>query len=92
MKKKKHDIETQKKMLCAEHGHPPVIEICIGEVTCARCGAILGDRLMGVYDTTNKAVIGHGCDKCYAIYDGMTDIQKELTPRPEIGDNGEIAQ
>ncbi len=87
MSKKVHDIETQKKMLCAEHGHPPVIEICMGEVTCARCSAILGDRLMGVYDTSEKAVIGHGCEKCHAIYDGMTKIQKKLTPRPEESTN-----
>lgn len=85
---KEHDIETQKRLLCAEHGHPPVVEICMGQVTCARCDAILGDRLTGIYDTTDVAIIGCGCDKCNATYDAMPDIQKKLTPRPEPESEG----
>lgn len=53
---------------CVVFGHPRIINICFGEVTCARCGAILGDTIGGVYRTAGKVVADHAnCDACREV-------------------------
>ena len=80
--------ETIAELLCAAIGHPPVIDICFGEVTCARCEARLGDTLAGVYSTKGKFVRGHGlpkgmkeCEECETIWKSLTPGQRLLTKK-----------
>jgi hypothetical protein len=51
-------------LLCAFLGHPRVVDVCFGQVTCARCHAILGDTLMGVYDLRGRVIVDHDCEVC----------------------------
>jgi hypothetical protein len=67
-------------MLCAAFGHPPVVKGCFGQVTCARCGTLLGDVLLSTYDMEKKALIGHDCETCRAVIAGLTPEQALLTP------------
>jgi hypothetical protein len=75
-------IEIKRKVLCARHGHPPVVSLCFGYVHCARCEAQIGDRLGGVFDTSNYCVVGHDCEVCRGVWKKLTPKQRELTPNP----------
>ena len=80
-------LEIRRRVLCAKHGCPPVVVTCFGQVTCARCGAIVGDTLMGSFDMSYVAVVDHDCEKCRAVWAAMTAQQQQLTPgRPSEGD------
>lgn len=35
---------------CSISGHPKSVDVCFGQVTCARCESILGDCLMGAFN------------------------------------------
>jgi len=72
-----------RRLLCAAVGHPPVIEYCFGQHTCARCTAIVGDSLAGADRLTGKAIIGHHCEDCDAVILGLTEEQRLLTPVTE---------
>lgn len=75
-------MEVKRAVLCARHGHPPVVDVCIGQVTCARCGAILGDTLMSTYPLDKCVVRNHDCPTCRQIWNTLTPIQRKLTPNP----------
>lgn len=42
---------------CAVAGHPECVRVCFGQVTCARCDAIVGDCLAGAYSFKGKTVV-----------------------------------
>lgn len=73
--------EMLKSMLCAVLGHPPVVTQCFGYLSCARCGAAVGDTLGGASTTEGKVVVGHSvpCEKCDAVFRTLTPRQKLLT-------------
>lgn len=72
--------ETARAVICALVGHSKVIDICFGQVTCNRCGEILGDTLIGCYDTTDKVVVNHACDTCRDNYKKLDWHSKLMTP------------
>jgi hypothetical protein len=60
-----------KSTLCIWFGCSPIVHSCFGEITCARCGDILGDTLMGCVPEEffmDKVIIGHNCKKCRETY------------------------
>lgn len=63
--------EQRARIACATHGHPPIVNVCLGQVTCGRCDAILGDTIMGSYDLTDTVVLDHDaagtCEVCPAV-------------------------
>ena len=66
-------------VLCAFFGHPPVVRSCFGQLTCARCDAIVEDTLGEV------AVIGcvdsdDSCAHCDETLDGMSWRDRLFTP------------
>lgn len=58
--------ETARAVVCACIGHSKIVSLFFGYVSCARCEAQIGDTLAGVYDTSDKVVMGHDCDICRA--------------------------
>lgn len=65
------DEETRKGIVCALVGHSRIVDACFGQITCGRCGTILGDTLAGCYDTNDKVVIDHNCELCKVNYKKM---------------------
>lgn len=49
-------------IVCALHGHAAVETGFMGEWGCDRCGAVVGDSLMGGHRP--KVIRGHDCAKC----------------------------
>ncbi len=76
------DEETEKDIVCALVGHSDIINICFGEVTCGRCGDILGDTIIGLYDTKENVVIGHDCKTCRKNFKKLTWRDKFMAPDP----------
>jgi len=71
-----------KKIFCVFFGHSRIIENCFGYVHCARCGELLGDVIGGVYDGSDKVIMGHNCDTCKANYKKLTLKDKFLVKNP----------
>lgn len=70
--------KTIKSVLCAAIGHPPVVHSCLGQLTCARCDAVVGDTLTGT-NTDNIIILEHdNCKTCYQIAQSLTLEQKLL--------------
>lgn len=72
-------------VVCALVGHSRVVEVCFGQVTCARCEAILGDVLAGAYDLSQKVIISSGhsdCEECRKAYGNMTWRSKYMAKNP----------
>jgi hypothetical protein len=65
------DDETRNGIVCALVGHSRIVDACFGQITCGRCGAIVGDTLAGCYDLENHTIIDHSCDECKANYKKM---------------------
>ena len=66
-------------IICAFVGHPPVVNSCFGQLTCARCHAIVGDVLLGGSDAIGKAIVGHECNECTEILSELSLSQRLLT-------------
>lgn len=79
-----------KSIVCQLIGHSRIIEMCFGYVYCARCGAQIGDRLLGFYDTTEAVVVGHNCDSCRANYEKM-DWKDRFMVRDPFREDGVYA-
>ena len=62
--RRERQLEIRRAMLCAKHGHPRVADFCFGYVTCARCGAQLGDTLTAVFELQYYVIVGHDCEVC----------------------------
>lgn len=67
--------QQKKELACALIGHSRVVNVCFGEVTCARCGALLGDTYVDSDFVTEAG--GHmtkdcDCPGCHIAYKTMT--------------------
>lgn len=72
---------TLRTILCAAVGHPPIVNNCVGELTCGRCGQITGDLLTrGVAHPERLACIGHDCETCRRVVAELTENDKLLLP------------
>lgn len=61
---------------CTLVGHSSVVNSCFGEVSCARCGTVVGDCLLGFYDTVDLLIVGHECPDCFKAYKKLTPADK----------------
>lgn len=76
------DEGTKKDVVCALVGHSDIIDVCFGEVTCGRCGEIVGDTLMGMYSLKEKVIMGHDCKVCRKNFKKLTWRDKFMAPDP----------
>lgn len=75
--------DVQRKSVCALVGHSLIVEACFWYITCARCGAQVGDKLMGGYSQAERCVqIGHNCTTCRKNYAALDWRSKFLAPNP----------
>lgn len=83
------DDDTKKAIVCALVGHSRIVQNCFGQITCARCDAIVGDALAGYYDGSNKVFMQHNCEACRAQYETLTWRSKLFAPsKKEIFSDG----
>jgi hypothetical protein len=82
------DEDTRNGIVCALIGHSRIVDACFGQITCGRCGAIVGDTLAGCYDMKGHTVIDHNCEACRDNYAKMgwqdklfIDKEKVFPPR-----------
>jgi len=71
--------EKKPDAMCALVGHSRMIQSCVGQLTCARCDAIVGDTLAGASVLGKRLVRGHGklasgqaCKECVVIARTLT--------------------
>lgn len=81
----KLELTQQQKaqIYCVKHGHADYIWNCFGYVQCGRCGEQIGDRLGGVYDTTEKMWVNHKCKVCNEIKKKLSPMDKKILARLE---------
>lgn len=82
---KKLTKEQKLKIYCIKHGHAQFVTMDFGYVYCGRCNSHIGDTLGGSYDLTEKAIVGHDCEKCDAVVKTLSKsdlkIFKNLTKK-----------
>jgi hypothetical protein len=79
------DVGRKRKVVCALIGHSRVVEYCFGYVTCARCGAQVGDTLAGPSMSGHVFLTHLGrsipeCD-CYEVLAKLTWKDRMMLPR-----------
>ena len=75
--------EQEAEIHCVKHGHADYIWNCFGYVQCGRCGRQIGDRLAGIFDTTNKIWVGHKCETCDSLKKKLSPLDKQILRRLE---------
>lgn len=75
-------LQKRRAILCIRNGHPRVVHVCWGYITCARCGTQLGDSLGGVgIDLTKHVVVGHDCKGCRKNARALRPSERWLLPK-----------
>lgn len=72
---------------CIKNGHADYISMCFGYVHCGRCNEQIGDTLAGIYNTTDKMIIGHKCKKCDEVKEKLNQIDLEIVTRLQEADS-----
>ena len=80
-------VEQEAQIYCIKNGHADYISMCFGYVHCGRCNEQIGDTLAGIYDTTNKMLIGHKCKKCSEVKSKLNKLDKKIVNRLEKADS-----
>lgn len=75
--------QQKSQIYCVKHGHADYIWNFFGYVHCGRCGEQIGDRLAGVFDTTDKIFVGHKCDTCNKLKKKLSSLDKKILARLE---------
>lgn len=78
-------VNKLKAMFCALFRHSLIVENYWGYKYCGRCGAYVGDSLVGPWGGENAVVIGHNCDVCRKNYKKMGFVDKFMVPNPSKG-------
>lgn len=68
----KIDKDKRKEIICTLIGHSRIVSLCFDYVTCARCDKQIGDSLAGIFDLTDKVIVGHACKTCDANRETLT--------------------
>lgn len=74
--------EQRNSAVCSLIGHSAIISLCFGYVHCGRCDEQIGDRLAGVFDTTDSVFVGHNCEKCQKNFKVLDWRHKIYVPDP----------
>jgi hypothetical protein len=77
--------EQRRQIACVLNGHPRIVRMCFGYVTCARCGHQVGDTLAGSYDVSADVIVGHDCAACQQNAAKLTRRELTLLP-PDVRD------
>jgi DNA-directed RNA polymerase subunit RPC12/RpoP len=75
-------MKKLKEIICIFIGHSKIVTNCFGYISCARCGAQIGDALGGVWNGENAVIVGHNCDICQNNYKKLSWKDKILCPNP----------
>ena len=75
--------EQEAEIYCVKHGHADYICNFFGQVHCGRCSNQIGDRLGGVFDTTDKIFVNHKCDTCDKLKKKLSPLDKKILGRLE---------
>lgn len=70
-------------LVCAVFRHSNLEDSCWGYVSCARCGAQLGDTLAGCYSNSRQVGISCDCTACRENLKRLTFIDTFLAKKPE---------
>ncbi len=73
--------EKKARIYCIKHGHADYISMCFGYVYCGRCNEQIGDTLAGIYNPTDKMVVGHKCKKCDKVKSKLNKLDKLIVDR-----------
>jgi len=75
-------MDKIKAVFCIFFGHSLIRKTFFGYVYCARCGAQVGDILMGacMYNGSNDVIVGHNCPTCIENYKKLKWRDKILCP------------
>ena len=82
------DEASRARLACALLGHSAIVEMCFGQVTCARCDALLGDTIGGCFDLRDKVIRGHACEKCRKVFEGLGWQDRLYVRDPFVEDFG----
>lgn len=74
--------QQRKDVTCSLVGHSRIINMCLGYMSCGRCGAHLGDTLIGADDAKENVIIGHHCKTCLENAKTLTWRDTLYTPDP----------
>ena len=74
------------RIYCVKHSHANYIFMCFGYVHCGRCEEQIGDRLAGIFDTTNYMVLGHKCKICNKIRKSLKKFDLKIVEKWEKND------
>lgn len=74
-----------RRVFCALFGHSNIVENCLYEIFCVRCGAKIGDSLTGVWMNTKAVVFGHNCEKCAENVKKLTWKDRTFIRKPLTG-------
>lgn len=74
--------EQRNSIVCSLIGHSKIISTCFGYIYCGRCKQQIGDSLGGVFDGSDKVIVGHKCDTCVSNYEKLTWEDKIFCPDP----------
>lgn len=75
--------EQKMRIYCVKHGHAKYVTMCFGYVYCGRCGEQIGDRLAGIFDTTNVMFINHKCPTCNKIKKTLSKMDLKIVEKLE---------
>ena len=78
--------QTQKAAIyCVKHGHAKYVDTCCGEVYCGRCGDKIGDTLAGVFDLSDRLLVGckkgKRCKVCPAVVKSLSKMDRLILSR-----------
>lgn len=68
-------------IFCVFFRHSNIQNGFMGEFTCGRCGAWVGDSLAGSYKNPNLVIIDHNCKLCRENYQRLNWKDKFLAPK-----------
>lgn len=74
------DKAQRNSLTCVLIGHSAIVGSCMGQITCARCDAVIGDTLMGSMSLKDNVVLGHGCPDCRKNFSKLGWRDKLYTP------------
>ena len=80
---KKLSKKQKMRIYCVKHGHANYIFSCFGYIHCGRCEEQIGDTLGGIFDLTNRMIIGHKCKKCNKIRKSLKKFDLKIVEKLE---------
>jgi len=77
------NLKQKAQIYCIKHGHADFISTFFGYVYCGRCGEQIGDQLAGIFDTTDKILVNHKCEKCKKAKRKLSALDKKILNKLE---------